>query len=381
MTYCFFSAQYLPTPGGVERYTENMTRLLRIKGHRVLLVTSALPGLPAREIDANGTEIFRLPAWQMLHGRLPIAKCGSGKKIQKLLDNQKIDRIVVQTMLYPLSVAGLAFAKRNKIPAIAITHSTNYVCTDNSVVAKAEQWYERHLAHAAQKQCSFFYGVSQNCNKWLANFGITAAGVLYNGVDIESINAVISHDVFDWKKQNHLATNTQLIAYVGRLIPEKGVLALIQATKAVAQSIPVCLLIAGDGPLASQIRAMQLPYVRFLGVQPREKIFSLLHQSTIYCLPTVYVEDFCPAVLVAAGCGCFVMTTDKGGSKELIADESYGTILPDVCAKNIAAALEQVLRQPTQERLQIVKKAQEKVQKTFTLAATCAQLEQLPWQK
>ena len=61
MTFCFFTAQYLPTPGGVERYTWNLARRCVAAGHRTLIVTSALPGLPARERDAYGLEIFRLP--------------------------------------------------------------------------------------------------------------------------------------------------------------------------------------------------------------------------------------------------------------------------------------------------------------------------------
>ena len=45
MTLCFFSAQYLPTVGGVERYTFNLAKRAVQAGHRVLVVTSALPGI------------------------------------------------------------------------------------------------------------------------------------------------------------------------------------------------------------------------------------------------------------------------------------------------------------------------------------------------
>ena len=47
MTICYFSAQYLPTVGGVERYTFNLAKRAVAAGHRALVVTSALPGLPA----------------------------------------------------------------------------------------------------------------------------------------------------------------------------------------------------------------------------------------------------------------------------------------------------------------------------------------------
>ena len=44
MTICFFSAQYLPTPGGVERYTWNLALRCVRSGGRAIVVTSALPG-------------------------------------------------------------------------------------------------------------------------------------------------------------------------------------------------------------------------------------------------------------------------------------------------------------------------------------------------
>ena len=54
LVFCFFSAQYLPTVGGVERYTLNLAKRMVQAGHKAIVVTSALHGLPAHEQDANG---------------------------------------------------------------------------------------------------------------------------------------------------------------------------------------------------------------------------------------------------------------------------------------------------------------------------------------
>ena len=69
MTICYFSAQYLPTVGGVERYTWNLARRTVAAGHRAIVVTSALPNLPEHEIDGDGIEIYRLPVWPVMNGR------------------------------------------------------------------------------------------------------------------------------------------------------------------------------------------------------------------------------------------------------------------------------------------------------------------------
>lgn len=74
MTILFFSAQYLPTVGGVERYTWNLALRTVRAGHRAVVVTSALPGLPDRETDLDGIEIIRLPVWPVMKGRFPVVR-------------------------------------------------------------------------------------------------------------------------------------------------------------------------------------------------------------------------------------------------------------------------------------------------------------------
>ncbi len=69
MHFWFFSAQYLPTIGGVERYTQNLSAALVAAGHSATVITSALPGLPKHETDESGTRILRLPVRPWLGGR------------------------------------------------------------------------------------------------------------------------------------------------------------------------------------------------------------------------------------------------------------------------------------------------------------------------
>ena len=101
MVICFFSTQYLPTPGGVERYTWNLARRCVAAGHRALVVTASLPGLPARERDADGIEIYRLPSWPVMGGRFPVLKPFADADD---LWAQGIDFAVIQTRMYTQSV-------------------------------------------------------------------------------------------------------------------------------------------------------------------------------------------------------------------------------------------------------------------------------------
>ena len=71
-TYTQSSVSY--THLGVERYTWNLARRCVAAGHRALVVTASLPGLPARETDADGIEILRLPSLPVMNGRFPVLK-------------------------------------------------------------------------------------------------------------------------------------------------------------------------------------------------------------------------------------------------------------------------------------------------------------------
>ena len=150
MTFCFFTTQYLPTPGGVERYTWNLACRCLAAGHRALVVTSSLPGLPARETDADGIEIWRLPAWPVMNGRFPVLKPHPPTAD---LWAQGIDFAVIQTRMYTQSVWAARQCKRRGIPALVLDHSTGYMM-HGGAAGLAGKMYE-HLACNIIKACGF----------------------------------------------------------------------------------------------------------------------------------------------------------------------------------------------------------------------------------
>lgn len=170
MVICFFSTQYLPTPGGVERYTWNLARRCVAAGHRALVVAASLPGLPARETDPDGIEIFRLPSYPVMGGRFPV--------LHPFVDAgglwaQDIDFAVIQTGCTPKRL-GSRQCKRRGIPALVIDHSTGYMMHGGLAGALGKAY--EHAACGCIRRCGFpFYGVSGDVCRWLQTFGITAA--------------------------------------------------------------------------------------------------------------------------------------------------------------------------------------------------------------
>lgn len=343
MTFCFFTAQYLPTPGGVERYTWNLARRCVAAGHRAIIVTSALPGLPARERDDDGLEIYRLPAFPVMGGRFPVLRPFAPAAD---LWAQSIDFAVIQTRMYTQSIWAARQCRRRGIPALVIDHSTGYMM-HGGLGGVLGRWYE-HLACGIIRRCGFpFYGVSGDVCRWLKTFGISAAGTLPNAVDPEELAVLArAEDRTDWRQRLQVPADGHLVAFVGRLIPEKGALQLAKAV----QQLPGCVLaVAGTGPEEEALRAMG-GSVHALGALPHTQIVQLLSQADCYCLPTEYAEGFPTTLLEAAACRCPIVCTHTAGTGELLPDGDYTVYLDDTRPETLAAALTTVLQDPEASR-------------------------------
>lgn len=364
MTFCFFSTQYLPTPGGVERYTWNLARRCAAAGHRALVVTASLPGLPARETDADGIEIFRLPSYPVMGGRFPVLKPFPAADD---LWAQGIDFAVIQTRMYTQSVWAARQCRRRSIPALVIDHSTGYMM-HGGLAGAAGRLYE-HAVCGSIRRCGFpFYGVSGDVCRWLETFGITAAGRLPNAVDPDELAALArAEDAVDWRAKLHVPEGGRLVAFVGRLIPEKGALRLAQAV----QGIPGCVLaVAGTGPEEAALAALGGP-VHALGALPHDQIVQLLAQADAYCLPTEYAEGFPTTLLEAAACRCPIVTTRTAGTDELLPGEAYAVFLEKADAESIRTGLEKLLADPAAAAAR-AEKAHENLCSHFTWQAVFA---------
>ena len=127
------------------------------------------------------------------------------------------------------------------------------------------------------RRCGFpFYGVSGDVCRWLKTFGIQAEGRLPNAVDPAELERLAHADnAVDWRRRLNVPADGRLVAFVGRLIPEKGALRLAQAV----QGIPGCTLaVAGTGPEETALAALG-GGIHALGALPHEQIVQLLTQA------------------------------------------------------------------------------------------------------
>lgn len=344
MTILFFSAQYLPTVGGVERYTWNLALRTVRAGHRAVVVTSALPGLPDRETDLDGIEIIRLPVWPVMKGRFPVVRPAGAAALERAMEERKPDFCVIQTRMYTQSILAARAARRHGVPAIVIDHSTGYMPVGGGAVGLAGRLYEQLACGLIRRTGPDFYGVSAAVCRWLKTFGITAKGCLPNAVDPEALQREAAQRPMDWRTRLGLSADTRLVLFVGRLIPEKGAAALAEAV----QGLPGTVLVAaGDGPDRSRLQELGAVAA---GAVPHRMVVQLLNQADVYCLPTRYAEGFPTTLLEAAACGCPILCTPTAGTEELLPGPAYGTLLEDTSPQTIRAALKTLLDDPDTAR-------------------------------
>lgn len=366
MKFYIFSAQYLPTVGGVERYSNSLAKELINKGHSVTIVTSSLPYQPEQEIDSNGVNIIRLPVIPLMSGRFPVLKQSKQlKAFKKVFSLDKPDFCVIQTRFYINSIMAAHLCKKHNVPAIVIDHSTSHLMR-GGIIGLAGNIYEHLAAFYLKSKINTFYGVSQRCVDWLNHFGINNAGILYNSIDINAINQIPIAN-----KLTYVDTPEQiLIVFSARLIEEKGVNKIIEAFNNISSKVNAKLVIAGTGPLFREIQNRQHDRITVTGALSYNDVIGLYKCADIFCLPTDYPEGFPTTVLESAACKTMLIASDKGGTSEIIIDDSYGILLKENTINNIEEALLKACRDKTY-RQKCVDNAHKRLLDNFTWDKTC----------
>ncbi|MBP3609557.1 MAG: glycosyltransferase family 4 protein [Lachnospiraceae bacterium] len=358
------SAHFLPHLGGVERYTYNLAKELLNKGQKVLLITSAHDDLPSKE-EMDGILVYRLPAFGFMNGRMPVIKWNKEfrKLVKEIETKYSVEKLIINTHLYTLSCWAAHWGKKHSKKVLLIGHGTEHMDLNSTLINSLAKVYEHMLMWYIKKYVTDFYGVSLACNEWLEHFSIVAKGVFYNAINVADFKETAS----DYRQEWNIAQESKIISFVGRIIEDKGIRKLCEAFNQLDIK-NVFLLVAGDGELYPELKS-KYSNVKWLGAITHDKVIKLLNATDIYVLPTDYPEGFPTGVLEAAMCGCCIVTTKAGGSKELIIDDSYGIILEKNSVSEIVKVLNDLLNQ---EELihKMGKNVQERVKENFTWKST-----------
>ena len=107
-----------------------------------------------------------------------------------------------------------------------------------------------------------------------------------------------------------------------------------------------CLRIAGDGPLATELKEMTSTLglngrVEFAGMVSQEQIIKWLNESKVFVMSSM-AEGMPRALLEALACGTPVVVTDVGSCAEVAAGSGY--VVPPGDSQSLAQAILDLIR-------------------------------------
>lgn len=372
-TFFLFSAQYLPHMGGVERYSASLARELTNQGHRVLIIACNPGGLPAYE-RVEGIPVLRLPSYPLLEGRFPIPRPNPEfLRLHRKLKGLSPDLVLVQTRFYFHSLYGILFGRGHRAKTLVLDHGSSHLTVHHPLFDRLGAAFEHGLTALEKRFHLDFYGVSRASVKWLSHFGIQAAGILPNAVELSAIDERLANPQVDFRAKYQIPREAIVLVYTGRLLKEKGLLPLTEAFLSLCKTREdLYLVLAGDGPLEEELRKSASPRLILTGRLEAGEVTDLLGQSDIFCLPS-RSEGFSTSLLEAAACGCYVVVTRSACPFELFQDETMASFLKDDSPLEIRKALEEILTDSARRR-QAAAKARQALEAHFTWERTAEAL-------
>ena len=219
------------------------------------------------------------------------------------------------------------------------------------VVSRRVDFHIRRNAFSRWKygQVELFLCASNAIQSMLVGDGVSAARVVtvHEGVDLEHIAAAPPLDIH---AELWLPSGTPIVGNVAALVPHKGHRYLIKAAAIVVRQIPdTRFVILGTGELEpvlrKHIKDLHLErHILLAGFRP--DVLSLQKGFDLFAMSSL-TEVLGTALLDAMAIGQAIVATRAGGIPEVVAHDQTGVLVPPGDADALAAAIVQLLRDPT----------------------------------
>jgi glycosyltransferase involved in cell wall biosynthesis len=148
-----------------------------------------------------------------------------------------------------------------------------------------------------------------------------------------------------------------VITYIGRIHPAKGLDVLIDAFRIVLSELPVGapqLIVAGDHQTAealrlkARIREERIRHIAFTGLLSKDRLADLLSKSRLNIIPSLWFENMPNVLLESLSCGTPVLTSDLGCFREMVQSGETGLLFETGNARDLSQKIISLLSNPAQ---------------------------------
>jgi glycosyltransferase involved in cell wall biosynthesis len=356
--------------GGIARHVGELYPELVARGHVVHLITVQFGDLPLQEV-VEGIQVHRVTVGQSADFLHWIGQMNQtmGSYAGDLIQREgPFDLVHAHDWL--VGDSAIALKHRFKLPLVATIHATEHGRNrgiHNPMHAHVHD-HELALSYESWRVIVCTNYMRQELQTTLAT-PVDKINVIYNGIRADKKPQVAPGADRATFRQRFAAVDEQIVYYVGRMTPEKGIARLVDAAPQVLaqQAGKVKFVIIGGGntvPYQRQVQQMGLgPHFLFTGflVDAELDIFQTIADCAVF--PSLY-EPFGIVALESFAARVPVVVSDAGGLPEVVRHGETGIVTRRDDPASIADGILQVLNHP-QFSAQLVEKAYQDLEQRF----------------
>jgi glycosyltransferase involved in cell wall biosynthesis len=329
-------------PGGEDEVFRQEARLLERNGHQVVRYEAHNDDIPNRNsIALLADTVFNQRAYH---------------RVRALLRDSKPDIVHVHNTFPIVSPAVYYAARAEGIPVVQTLHNYRFLCP-SAVLYREKNVCEKcihahspwpaiqHACYRQSRPASAAAAAMLTAHRIMGTFGkhVTTYIALSEFARAKFIqggfpagNIVVKPNFIEPDPGCGPGLGSYCI-FVGRLVPEKGIHAMLDAWTRF--SPPLDLEIAGDGDLANEVAAAaeRCPRIKWLGRLPKDQLYERMKNAAALIVPSLWYEPFGLVVVEAFAMGLPVIASKIGALAALVDHGRTGFHFEPQNAEELAA--------------------------------------------